>query len=72
MPAEQSGTAEGGWRRSRFCVGDGHCVELSVGGAGTQVRMRNSTAPETVLVFDADEWDEFLVAIKAGELPLTR
>ena len=72
MPAEQSGTAEGEWRRSRLCVGDGHCVELSVAGAGTQVRMRNSTAPATILVFDANEWDEFLVAIKAGELPLTR
>jgi hypothetical protein len=71
MPAEQFGAPEGEWRRSRFCVGDGHCVELSVVAGGTQVRMRNSTAPETVLVFDADEWNQFLDAVKAGDLPLT-
>jgi hypothetical protein len=72
MPAKQLGAAEGEWRRSRSCVGDGHCVELSVVAGGAQVRMRNSTAPETVLVFDADEWDKFLDAVKAGEVPLTR
>lgn len=71
MPAEQFSASEGEWRRSRSCVGDGHCVELSVVAGGAQVRMRNSTAPGTVLVFDVDEWDNFLDAVKAGEMPLT-
>jgi hypothetical protein len=31
--------------------------------------MRNSTAPERVLVFEADEWRSFLVAVRAGEVP---
>jgi hypothetical protein len=70
MPAERSGADEAEWRRSRFCVGDGHCVEVSVAAGGAQVRMRNSTAPETVLVFDADDWGEFLDAIKDGQVPL--
>ncbi|MEU8606406.1 DUF397 domain-containing protein [Actinoplanes sp. NPDC048791] len=68
MPAEQFGAVEGEWRRSRSCVGEGHCVELSVIDRGTQVRMRNSTTPETVLVFDANEWRFFLDAVKADEL----
>ena len=71
MLAEQFGAAGVEWRRSRFCVGEGHCVEWSVVDGGTQVRMRNSTAPGTVLVFDADEWHNFLDAVQAGELPLT-
>ena len=71
MLAEQFGATGDEWRRSRFCVGDGHCVELSVVGGGAQVRMRNSTAPDLVLVFDADAWRSFLDAVKADELPLT-
>jgi len=71
MLAEQFGAAGDEWQRSRFCVGDGHCVELSVVGGNSQVRMRNSTAPDTVLVFDADQWRNFIDAVKAGELPLT-
>lgn len=57
------------WRRSRRCVGDGHCVELSVVGDGNAVLMRNSTAPETVLAFAMGEWSRFIQAVKAGELP---
>lgn len=71
MPAEQSRVAGGEWRRSRSCVGDGHCVELAVTADGAQVWMRNSTSPETVLVFDAGEYAKFLDAIKTGEFPLT-
>ncbi|GID27001.1 DUF397 domain-containing protein [Paractinoplanes brasiliensis] len=59
------------WRRSRSCVGEGHCVEVSTADGGARIRMRNSTAPETVLVFDVAEWRDFLDAIKTGELPLT-
>ena len=70
MPAEQFGTAGNEWLRSRSCVGDGHCVELSAAGDGTRIGMRNSTAPETVLVFDRDEWHNFLEAVRSGELPL--
>jgi hypothetical protein len=72
MLAEQFGAANDEWRRSRRCVGDGHCVELSSAGSGSQVRMRNSTAPETVLTFGAGAWRTFLDAVKAGDLPLTR
>lgn len=71
MLAERVGAAGNEWRRSRYCVGEGHCVEWSVVAGGAQVRMRNSTAPETVLVFDADEWRTFLGAVQDGELPLT-
>jgi hypothetical protein len=72
MLANQVGVAEGEWQRSRSCVGEGHCVEVSVVNNGAQVRMRNSTTPETVLVLNADGWRSFLDAVKADELQLTR
>jgi hypothetical protein len=71
MRAEQWGVAGAEWRRAQACVGEGHCVELSVAEDGAHVRMRNSTTPDTVLIFDADEWLHFLGAVKNGELPLT-
>jgi hypothetical protein len=71
MLAGQPGAAGSEWRRSHSCVGEGHCVEFSIVDGGSQVRMRNSTAPETVLTFGMDEWRKFLSAVKAGELPLT-
>ena len=72
MRAEQFGEATVEWRRSRSCVGEGHCVEVAVSDCGTQIGMRNSTAPGTVLVFDAAEWRNFVHAVKLDELPLTQ
>ncbi|MFF5078729.1 DUF397 domain-containing protein [Actinoplanes sp. NPDC000266] len=60
------------WLRSSRCVGEAHCVELSVADSGERVALRNSKKPDTVLTFDADEWRNFMDALKNGELRLSR
>ncbi|MBM2623795.1 DUF397 domain-containing protein [Actinoplanes sp. LDG1-06] len=72
MLAKHFGDAGGEWLRSRSCVGEGNCVELLASVDGSKIHMRNSTMPGTTLSFDAIEWRNFIDAIKAGELPLTR
>lgn len=49
----------------RPCEGGGACVEV---GRVEAVAVRDSKNPEgPVLVFDATEWREFVIAVKAGE-----
>ncbi|MEU8813006.1 DUF397 domain-containing protein [Actinoplanes sp. NPDC048796] len=60
------------WLRSSRCVGEAHCVELSVIDSGERVALRNSQRPGTVLTFDAAEWRNFMDGLKTGELRLSR
>lgn len=63
MPIESTDAA---WRRSRYCVGEAHCVEVA--DLDGYVGLRNSQAPALTLVFDKAEWRTFVDAVKAGEI----
>ncbi|MGA5299831.1 DUF397 domain-containing protein [Nucisporomicrobium flavum] len=58
--------ADSAWHRSRRCVGESHCVEVAVLGAG--IGLRNSRSPGTVIAIDGAEWQNFLHSLKSGEL----
>lgn len=62
----KSALSEVRWVRSSACVGESHCVE--VGRIDDSVAMRDSKAPEVVLIFAEDTWLDFVDAIKAGEI----
>jgi hypothetical protein len=68
MPADRLVSAENTWRRSRYCVGESHCVEVAVMDGG--IGLRNSTSPGSVLTFDGVEWKNFVDSLKSGELRL--
>ncbi len=54
------------WLRSSRCEA-GACVEVARD--GNRVRMRDSSDPEGgMLVFTADEWGEFLRAVRSGTI----
>ena len=70
MPAENAESTSSPWRRSRRCVGESHCVEVSVA-SSDRVMLRNSTDTATVLTFDSAAWANFIHGLKSGELSLT-
>ncbi|XVV10360.1 DUF397 domain-containing protein [Actinoplanes sp. CA-131856] len=72
MTRDIANHTDSAWLRSSRCVGEAHCVELSVINSGDQVALRNSKTPDTVLTFDADEWQNFVDGLKSGELRLSR
>lgn len=59
-----SGTAVA-WRRSTRCGEAGHCVE--VGRIGDDVAIRDSTAPQSHLIFSAPVWRDFIAGVRTGE-----
>ncbi|MDF5753957.1 DUF397 domain-containing protein [Spongiactinospora sp. TRM90649] len=61
-------TAEG-WLKSSYS-GGGNCVEVSV--ASGAIGVRDSKQPGGALLrFTAEEWNAFVVGVKAGEFDLT-
>jgi hypothetical protein len=58
------------WRKSAYCVGESHCVEVATDEPA--VGLRNSRHPEITLTFDTAEWRIFLDDLKSGALPLDR
>ncbi|MDG4820374.1 DUF397 domain-containing protein [Asanoa sp. WMMD1127] len=59
------------FRRSSRCEA-ANCVEVATLGDGTGAVLRNSTAPETHLSFDAPSWRGFIAGVAAGEFDLSR
>ncbi len=54
------------WRKSSFSSANG-CVEVASLGAG-HLAVRDSKNPESgYLVYDAHEWQSFLLGVRAGE-----
>jgi hypothetical protein len=53
------------WRRSTYCVGQSHCVEIA--DLGDQIGLRNSQIPTVSLAFDRSTWRNFVESVKAGE-----
>ncbi len=72
MSANRPAPTESAWRRSRYCVGESHCVEVAVIDGGAGIGLRNSRSPGTVLTFDGAQWQEFVDSLKSGELRLER
>ncbi|MBO0882510.1 MAG: DUF397 domain-containing protein [Mycobacterium sp.] len=64
---ERGGKIE--FRKSRFSMINGNCVEVGFAGNGThQVMMRDSKhRGGSVLRFTQSEWDAFVKGIRAGE-----
>jgi hypothetical protein len=53
------------WTRSTFCA-DSNCVEISISDHNVYMRDgKNLEAP--VLQFSRSEWDDFRIAVAAGE-----
>ncbi|MCY1137432.1 DUF397 domain-containing protein [Actinoplanes sp. Pm04-4] len=52
------------WQKAKRCTG-GNCVEAAE--AEGQVLLRNSTNPNMILTFTAEEWDAFVDGVKKGE-----
>ncbi|WAL66007.1 DUF397 domain-containing protein [Amycolatopsis cynarae] len=50
----------------------GNCVEVNTGTAGVIGVRDTKLADSPVFVFDAGEWEAFLVGVKAGQFDLTR
>ncbi|WP_158887671.1 DUF397 domain-containing protein [Amycolatopsis anabasis] len=48
----------------------GNCVEVNTGVAGLVGLRDTKLADSPVFVFDAGEWDAFLIAVKAGQFDL--
>jgi hypothetical protein len=61
-----SKTSQPTFRKSLRC-GDGACVEVSI---GDRILVRNSTRPEVVVAFTAEEWRVFLSGIREGEFAI--
>ncbi|HEU4420964.1 MAG TPA: DUF397 domain-containing protein [Pilimelia sp.] len=63
----RTAASTGPWRKSARCESSS-CVEVASldGLAG----IRNSTAPETHLVFGPADWSAFLAGVRAGEFDL--
>jgi hypothetical protein len=51
------------WRRSRFCVGDGHCVEVAYGDGC--VYLRNSQSPDHCLCLTQDAWQSMIACLRS-------
>ncbi|MEU4689745.1 DUF397 domain-containing protein [Actinoplanes sp. NPDC023714] len=54
------------WRRSSRCVGESHCVEVSL--RDQQILLRNSTEPSVILALSPGQWRDLLVSLKSGAL----
>lgn len=55
------------WNRSTYCNADSPmCAEVNVDDDGNR-EVRNSTAPDVVVTFTAEEWLAFIEGVKAGE-----
>jgi hypothetical protein len=55
------------WRRLSRCA-SGECAEIA--NLDGMIALRNSTAPENVVRYTADEWKALVKAIKDGEFDL--
>jgi hypothetical protein len=64
---ESNACVEVKWDRSSGCE-SGQCVEISQ--EYGSVFVRNSKDPRHTVVFDNEEWSEFLEAVKRGEFDL--
>lgn len=51
------------WQRSRFCVGEGHCVEWAYGDGC--VYLRNSRKPEYFLSLSLEAWRGLITGIRS-------
>lgn len=56
------------WRRSSLC-NDAACVEVAR--LGHEVLVRDSKSPGPALVFTHEQWQAFLIGVKAGEFDVT-
>jgi hypothetical protein len=57
------------WRKSTFSGNSGDCIEVADGFAGV-MPVRDSKDPQgATLVFSADAWSAFVVAVKIGDFP---
>jgi hypothetical protein len=62
------GIGELDWQRSSFCGQHGSCVEVAeMRDGGVAVRHGEAADMSDVLFFNRDEWDAFVVGVKAGE-----
>jgi hypothetical protein len=62
-----------GWQRSAFCgPNGGNCVEVNLRTEGLVGLRDGKLAAGPVLVFDDDEWETFLVGVRAGEFDRRR
>jgi len=68
MPAKFTDSARAEWRRSSACVGESHCVEVADLG-DRNIGLRSSLTPESSLTLTADQWRDFVAAIKSGTFP---
>ncbi|MEV6844713.1 DUF397 domain-containing protein [Actinoplanes sp. NPDC051411] len=69
LAAEPSFSTES-WRKSTYCVGESHCVEVADN--GSVIGLRNSRQPEITLTFDVAEWRIFIEDLRSGDLLLDR
>jgi hypothetical protein len=58
----------GEWQKSfKSEPNGGNCVEVNIGAAGV-IGVRDSKLPDSpVFLFDNNEWDAFIHAVKAGQ-----
>jgi len=64
-PDGASQTEHSSWRRASFCASN-ECVEVAPHNG--MIIMRNSTGPrDRVIQYTAEEWQSFVLGIKAGE-----
>jgi hypothetical protein len=54
------------WFRSTACTG-GNCIEAAPADGGTLVALRDSKRPDTVLMFSASAWNDFLDGVAEGD-----
>jgi hypothetical protein len=68
MPAPESPTPDGSWRRSSRCSMN-TCVEVSR--IDDRVLVRDAKVPQgPVLSYSVAEWTDFVGGVKAGEFDL--
>ncbi|KAK1182335.1 DUF397 domain-containing protein [Streptomyces sp. NBS 14/10] len=59
------------WQRSSFCGGGGNnCVEVAVD--GSDVAIRESSAPDAVVTTDRATLRAFVLGVKGGRLDMLR
>ncbi|MFD8498952.1 MULTISPECIES: DUF397 domain-containing protein [unclassified Amycolatopsis] len=60
-----------GWAKSFASEPNGgNCVEVNVGGDGVVGLRDTKLTSSPVFMFDAGEWNAFLIAVKAGQFDL--
>jgi len=57
------------YHKSTFLCGRGRCVEVAI--ADNEVKVRNSTKPESIVTFTHNEWKAFLLGVKNNEFEIT-